>query len=184
MAREILVGPAVRHPTCLHLPAHRKQPGCNGAADCTAHTHPRFAVKSGGHAAFAGASSVSDGLTIDLKEINNITVTPDNKTAEIGTGNKWIDVYDYLSPKGLVTVGGRVESIGVGGLTLGGMYKLATWNGNMQKTLTWIFLLGGISFYTGRYGFACDNVHNYEVCTVFQVFNLDTVNLKYYLATS
>ena len=42
---------------------------------------------------------------------------------------------------GLSVIGGRVSAIGVGGLTLG----------------------GGISFFSNRFGWACDNVNTYEV---------------------
>jgi FAD/FMN-containing dehydrogenase len=98
-------------------------------------------VKSGGHAAFAGASNIEDGLTIDLIHLNDITVSEDQKQASLGPGNVWYDVYSTLSPMGLTVIGGRVSAIGVGGLTLG----------------------GGISFFSNRYGWACDNVNAYEV---------------------
>lgn len=79
-----------------------------------------FAVKSGGHAAFSGASSIPDGLTIDLQRLNTIQLASDKKSVKVGPGNRWIDVYKHLGPKGLTAVGGRVSDIGVGGLTLGG----------------------------------------------------------------
>ncbi|PYI00583.1 FAD-binding domain-containing protein [Aspergillus sclerotiicarbonarius CBS 121057] len=100
-----------------------------------------FAVKSGGHAAFAGASNIQDGLTIDLVSLNSTTLSENSTIASVGPGNRWVDVYDWLEPKGLSVIGGRVSDIGVGGLTLG----------------------GGISFFSGIYGWACDNVANYEV---------------------
>ena len=100
-----------------------------------------FAVKSGGHAAFTGASNIANGITIDLKRINELAVSHDKTLTRVGPGNVWIDVYDYLTPKNLTVVGGRVTGIGTGGLTLG----------------------GGISFFSGRHGWACDGVRNYEV---------------------
>lgn len=102
-----------------------------------------FAVKSGGHAAFAGASSAPDGITISLAKLNELQVSEDRKTTRVGTGNVWFDVYAYLTPKNLSVVGGRVKDIGTGGLTLG----------------------GGISFFSGRYGWACDGVKEYELVT-------------------
>jgi hypothetical protein len=102
-----------------------------------------FAVKSGGHAAFAGASSIEGGITIALERINQITVSKDKKTVAIGPGNLWLDVYTTLQPLDLSVIGGRVSGIGVGGLTLG----------------------GGISFFSSLYGWACDNVASYEVVT-------------------
>jgi FAD/FMN-containing dehydrogenase len=79
-----------------------------------------FAIKSGGHAAFAGASNIRDGITFDMGALNSISLSPDNKVAHIGTGNRWHDVYTALEPHGLSVIGGRVADIGVGGLTLGG----------------------------------------------------------------
>ncbi|KAF7559912.1 hypothetical protein G7046_g4250 [Stylonectria norvegica] len=101
----------------------------------------KFAVKSGGHAAFAGASNIEDGLTIDLVNLNQISLSADKTQTSVGAGNIWYNVYTYLQPKGLTVIGGRVSAIGVGGLTLG----------------------GGMSFFSGRYGWACDNVNTYQV---------------------
>ena len=81
-----------------------------------------FAVKSGGHAAFKGASNIDGGLTIDLTNLNFIQVSNDNTLTQVGAGNRWIDVYTHLDPLQLSVVGGRVSDIGVGGLTLGGTY--------------------------------------------------------------
>jgi hypothetical protein len=67
-----------------------------------------FAVKSGGHAAFAGASSIEGGITIDLAGLNERKLSDDRKTVAIGSGNRWVDVYDYLTPYELAVVGGRV----------------------------------------------------------------------------
>lgn len=100
-----------------------------------------FAVKSGGHAAFTGASNIQGGVTIDLVNLNQVQVSKDKTLTQIGAGNRWLDVYSKLDPQQLSVVGGRVADIGVGGLTLG----------------------GGISFFSGRYGWACDGVRNYEV---------------------
>ncbi|KAI4954620.1 hypothetical protein J4E86_005930 [Alternaria arbusti] len=102
-----------------------------------------FAVKSGGHAAFPGASSIHGGITVDLKDFTVRKLSADQKTVAIGPGNRWIDAYRYLTPYNLTIVGGRAAHVGVGGLTLG----------------------GGISDLTNEYGLACDNVASYEVVT-------------------
>lgn len=104
-------------------------------------TQCKFAVKSGGHAAFAGASNIEGGLTLDLRNMNQVVVSADKKQTSVGAGNVWYDVYTKLQPMGLTVVGGRVSAIGVGGLTLG----------------------GGISFFSNRYGWSCDNVNNFQV---------------------
>lgn len=100
-----------------------------------------FTVKSGGHTAFAGGSNIAEGVTIDLKYLKNITVSSDRRTVSVGPGNRWIDVSEILDPLKLAVVGGRVANVGVGGLILG----------------------GGISYFSGSKGWACDNVRNYEV---------------------
>jgi FAD/FMN-containing dehydrogenase len=105
----------------------------------------QFAVKSGGHGAFVGASNINGGVAIDLLNMNSVTVSADQTQASYGAGNRWIDVYSKLETMGLAVIGGRVADIGVGGLTLG----------------------GGISFFSGRFGWACDNVNNYEVWQLF-----------------
>ncbi|KAF2493614.1 FAD binding domain protein [Lophium mytilinum] len=122
-----------------------------------------FAVKSGGHAAFAGASNVDGGITIDLAQLNAIELTRDRKIARVGTGNTWYQVYTALEADQLAVIGGRVADIGVGGLTLGGMMiihsssvSLSSYSYQNQ---------GGISFFSGSRGWACDNVANYELVT-------------------
>lgn len=79
-----------------------------------------FAVKSGGHAAFGGASNIQGGVTIDLVSLNQVEVFANKTLTQVGAGNRWIDVYSKLDPMQLSVVGGRVADIGVGGLTLGG----------------------------------------------------------------
>ncbi|TLD35555.1 Proteasome subunit alpha type-4 [Venturia nashicola] len=100
-----------------------------------------FAVKSGGHARFAGASNADGGVTIDLVRLDEIGLAADKKSVRIGAGNRWGRIYRKLEGDKLTVVGGRVATVGVGGATLG----------------------GGISFFTGRHGFACDNVLSYEI---------------------
>ncbi|KAJ8117444.1 hypothetical protein OPT61_g1349 [Boeremia exigua] len=102
-----------------------------------------FAVKSGGHAAFAGASSIKDGINVDLAGLRTLSLSKDKKTVAVGPSHIWYDVYQYLDPYQLAVVGGRGASVGVGGLTLG----------------------GGVSHHTNKYGLACDNVASYEVVT-------------------
>ena len=100
-----------------------------------------FAAKSGGHAAFTGASNVQGGITISLEKFKTVQLSSNKKTVDVGPGNVWFDVYTALQPLGYAVIGGRVSGIGVGGLTTG----------------------GGISFFSNIYGWACDNVASYEV---------------------
>lgn len=72
-------------------------------------TQCRFAVKSGGHAAFSGASSIKGGITVDLANMKKRKLSADKKIIAIGPGNRWLDVYDHLTPYDLAVVGGRVS---------------------------------------------------------------------------
>ena len=107
---------------------------------------------------FAGASNIQGGLTIDLANLNQIQISQDRTLTHVGAGNHWIDVYSKLEEQQLAVIGGRVAGIGVGGLTLGGTLHVT--NNLRGRTLTYS---GGISFFSGRHGWACDNVRSYEV---------------------
>ncbi|KAI6765556.1 hypothetical protein HG530_006626 [Fusarium avenaceum] len=100
-----------------------------------------FAAKSGGHAAFAGASSVEGGITVSFTNLKDISLSKDKKIASIGPGNIWGGVFEELTKSDVTVIGGRIHNIGVGGLTTG----------------------GGISYFSNLYGWACDNVESYEV---------------------
>ncbi|KAM0427104.1 hypothetical protein ACHAQK_012211 [Fusarium lateritium] len=100
-----------------------------------------FAAKSGGHAAFAGASSVEDGITVSFANLKDVSLSKDKKIAPIGPGNIWGVVFEELAKSDVTVIGGRIHNIGVGGLTTG----------------------GGISYFSNLYGWACDNVESYEV---------------------
>ena len=102
-----------------------------------------FTVKGGGHTGYTGGSNIQDGVTIDLLYMKEVKVSKDRKTVTVGPGNRWVDIYEQLDPLGLSVVGGRADTVGVSGLTLG----------------------GGISYFSGSYGWACDNVKLYEVVT-------------------
>ncbi|GAP88933.2 putative FAD-binding domain-containing protein [Rosellinia necatrix] len=100
-----------------------------------------FAVRSGGHSTNPGASNIQEGFTIDLRGLAGIELNPDRSSVTVGSGNTWGSLYSYLDPWSLSVVGGRSYSVGVGGVITG----------------------GGISYFSPRYGWACDTVANFEV---------------------
>ncbi|KAH7396261.1 hypothetical protein BKA66DRAFT_438213 [Pyrenochaeta sp. MPI-SDFR-AT-0127] len=102
-----------------------------------------FAVKGGGHAAFAGASSIDGGITVSMENFKKVAVSNDKKFVDVGPGNRWVDVYTTIEKSGVGVVGGRMSPVGVPGLILG----------------------GGISFFSNKLGWACDNVASFEVVT-------------------
>lgn len=82
----------------------------------------QFAVKSGGHGIVTGSSNIEEGVTIDLRGMRSVSLNKQNKTATVQPGAKWIDVYSYLDALGWAIPGGRAGTVGVGGLTSGGMF--------------------------------------------------------------
>jgi len=62
---------------------------------------------------------------------------------EAGAALDWYQMNSFLEPYGRIAVGGRLKTIGISGLTIG----------------------GGISYFTAKYGFAMDNVLAYEIVT-------------------
>lgn len=80
-------------------------------------------------------------MVIDLSLLNSTTHDDDKDLASLGAGARWASVYKTLYEQGVTVVGGRDGGVGVGGFLQG----------------------GGYSFYTGRMGFGCDNVVNYEI---------------------
>lgn len=106
-----------------------------------------FAVRSGGHTSWVGSNNIGgDGVTIDLGRMDWVRVVAqdnpvDKNTVDIGPGALWGQVYAQLARDGLTVAGGREGNVGVAGLILG----------------------GGMAFFTGRHGLACDNVVEFEV---------------------
>ncbi|KAH8891930.1 oxidoreductase FAD-binding protein [Thozetella sp. PMI_491] len=101
----------------------------------------QFAIRSGGHTIWKGAANIDGGITVDLRLMNSVMLSADQKVASIGGGGIWSEIYPQLVPYNLTVMGGRVSGIGVGGFSTG----------------------GGINFLSRRHGFACDNIYGYEV---------------------
>ena len=72
----------------------------------------KIAVRGGGHNP-AGASSVEDGLVVDLSRyLGNVRVDQDAKLGYIGGGAIWETVDKEAIKYGLATVGGTVNHVG------------------------------------------------------------------------
>ena len=102
----------------------------------------KFTSRGGGHSPNLGFNNIDNGVTIDNSLFGNITLSDNNSYVSIAPGAQWGNVYKYVEQYGLSVTGGRLATVGVAGLVLG----------------------GGLSFYAPRYGFACDNIRNFEVC--------------------
>ncbi|MCJ1446306.1 MAG: hypothetical protein MMC23_006811 [Stictis urceolatum] len=84
-------------------------------------TQSKFSVRSGGHDFNINHSSVgSTGIVIDTSRLSQITLAADKKTATLGVGAHWGEVYKALNGSGVSVNGARSPNPGVGGQTLGG----------------------------------------------------------------
>ncbi|KAI1390867.1 FAD binding domain-containing protein [Hypoxylon trugodes] len=126
-------------PYCIRQPKNAQ--GVAEVLSVLEETGCPFAIKSGGHGRSQGESSISAGVLIDLKYLNNIQLSEDKRTCRVGPGCTWAEVYGQLNPAGLTVIGGRASTVGVGGFCIS----------------------GGISFFSNRHGWALDNVLSFEV---------------------
>lgn len=107
-------------------------------------TSCHFAVKGGGHGRSPGDSNAIAGVTIDLDRTSTIEIAEDDTSARVGGGATSRQVYAALEPRNLSGVLGRVGQVGIGGFTLG----------------------GGTYPFANKYGWALDNVYEYEVSAI------------------
>ncbi|KAH8982959.1 FAD-binding domain-containing protein [Lactarius akahatsu] len=103
-------------------------------------TRTPFAVKGGGHAFNPGFSSTS-GVQISMTRFSNIELNNATGTVDVGSGVTWDQVYAALDSTGVNIVGGRIPTVGISGLTLG----------------------GGYAFMSNQYGLSIDNMERYEL---------------------
>jgi FAD/FMN-containing dehydrogenase len=88
-----------------------------------AHNVP-LRARSGGHS-YAGYSTMSGGVVLDLRKLNWVHVNRGQGTASIGAGAQLIDVYSALAAQGATLPAGSCPSVGITGVTLGGGMGLA-----------------------------------------------------------
>jgi FAD/FMN-containing dehydrogenase len=100
-----------------------------------------LAVRSGGHS-FAGYGTC-DGLVLDLSRMKAVSVDPVNRTLWAQPGATTADVVPKTQPFGLALPTGDTDSVGLGGLTLG----------------------GGMGFLVRKYGLTIDNLLSVELVT-------------------
>ncbi|KAF6786803.1 6-hydroxy-D-nicotine oxidase [Colletotrichum sojae] len=107
-----------------------------------------WAVRGGGHMTWAGASNIDEGVTIDMGLIKQVEYSAETKVASVGAGALWRDVYAALEPFGVTAPGGRTSTVGVAGFLTG----------------------GGNNFFSSEVGLGCDNVVNFEVVDVVELW--------------
>lgn len=73
--------------------------------------------------------------------MNAVTVNKARTVASIGSGSRWLHVYQTLQAVGMMVAGGLDSGVGIGGLVLGGRY----------------------SWFTSTMGFVADGLVNVEL---------------------
>ncbi|CAI7677005.1 unnamed protein product [Penicillium pancosmium] len=101
---------------------------------CTEETIP-FAVRSGGHD-FFGRSLIHDGILIDMRTMDTVSVEPDRISVRVGGGVIAGHLQETLNSHSLFTPTGQAKSVGYVSWACG----------------------GGYGFYVGRYGFGVDQI--------------------------
>ncbi|KAL8777777.1 MAG: hypothetical protein Q9194_002360 [Teloschistes cf. exilis] len=127
-----------------------------------------LAVRSGGHSPIPGAANISGGIVIDLRLLSTVVTSNDRSSVSIGTGARWLDVSKTLDKVGLAVAGGRNSAVGVGGLTLGVLFAYLYSGTDFNSVLTILVpktdtMSGGLSFFSPRVGFVCNNILSYEI---------------------
>jgi FAD/FMN-containing dehydrogenase len=99
-------------------------------------------VRGGGHNV-AGRAVTDGGVMIDLAEMKEISVDPEQATATTQGGVLWGELNDAAAEHGLAVTGGMVSGTGIAGYTLG----------------------GGLGWLMAKYGLAADNLVAVELVT-------------------
>ncbi|KAK6203910.1 hypothetical protein LQW54_008603 [Pestalotiopsis sp. IQ-011] len=100
-----------------------------------------FAIRGGGQQPLEACSNIDSGVTLDLSLIKGVELK--DGSVSVGAGEHWLAVYEKVQAAVLAVGGSRSGKGGIGGLSLS----------------------GGLSFFSTREGFICDNVINFEVVT-------------------
>jgi FAD/FMN-containing dehydrogenase len=108
------------------------------AVRLAARTGRRVAVQATGH----GAAAAGPGtILVSTRELTDLSIDPDRRTATLGAGVRWQQVLDAAAPHGLAALAGSSPGVGAVGYTLG----------------------GGLSPVGRTFGFAADHVRSFEV---------------------
>ena len=98
------------------------------------------AVRGGGHSV-SGRAMSDGGITIDLRNLREVSVDLETKQVQVGGGCLLGDVEAATGPHGLIVPAGIMSETGVAGLSLG----------------------GGIGWFSRKHGLTCDNFVSLQV---------------------
>ncbi|KAK8068739.1 FAD-binding domain-containing protein [Apiospora phragmitis] len=126
-------------PACIFLPTSKDEVAVFVRTIRPFRDDVQFAIRAAGRQPLPGCANVQGGITVDLRSLAGIQLR--DGTVQVPVGDTWGAVYQYLEPHGLGVTGGKSTTCGIGGLAT----------------------QGGLSFFSSREGFICDNVVNFEV---------------------
>jgi FAD/FMN-containing dehydrogenase len=121
----------------------------------------RFAVKGGGHNANTGFNNVDDGVTIDMQSMKAVEVARGDQVVRVEAGALSQDAYNAAEKRNLTVLAGRIGVVGTGGFLTGGKQRPPI-DAHIRMSMLIIFI-GGVSFFSPQYGWACDSILNFEV---------------------
>jgi FAD/FMN-containing dehydrogenase len=110
--------------------------------DVARRTGLELAVRCGGHSG-AGHSSTEGGIVLDVRDLRELDIDVDRRTAWAGSGLTAADVTTALTEHGLAVGFGDTGSVGIAGITLG----------------------GGVGYLVRKHGLTIDNLLAAEVVT-------------------
>ncbi|KAJ9138014.1 FAD binding domain protein [Coniochaeta hoffmannii] len=100
-----------------------------------------FSIKSGGHNPNPKFNNIDNGVTVDLKLLNEASISADRTYVTLGAGTTMGQAYGAFSNESIAFPGGICDGVGVGGISTG----------------------GGQSFFLPKLGWFVDNVLDYEI---------------------
>jgi FAD/FMN-containing dehydrogenase len=85
----------------------------------------RVACRAGAHS-YAGFSGINDGMVLDLRALNNITIDEATGRVNVGAGTSFQELMEKLQAVGLHVPPGLAPSVCVGGFVQGGGYSFSS----------------------------------------------------------
>lgn len=115
--RTVLLGGIDAHPAVIVRVADAADVA--RVIDVVHETGTPFAVRSGGHSG-AAHSTIDGGLVLDVRDLRDLEIDPNDGTVWAGSGLTAGDLTTALGEHGLAVGFGDTGSVGLGGITLGG----------------------------------------------------------------
>ncbi|KAK3314825.1 hypothetical protein B0H66DRAFT_563727 [Apodospora peruviana] len=131
---------SILSPSCIVTPASARDVS-SIVKTLTIGNNCAFSIKSGGHNPNTGFNNIDNGVTVDLKLLNQATLAADKTFVTLGAGTTMGQAYAAVSNSGVAFPGGICDGVGVGGISTG----------------------GGQSFFLPKVGWVVDNIIRYEV---------------------